>query len=343
MDQPADPAAAVTPGGPHAPLVPVVTLPAGTPVSSPPCCSGLRASRVTLPAALPGAASPSSPPPATGRSSPPTAAPRSCSPTRGRTNEPFGNNTQGRQARSGGARRRHLGGAPVHLSGLDALQDQTRRRNGPGVLARGDARRPRRARRARLRVRLLPRLRADADGPPGDHDDLPPGLGPHDDHRRLPDRGVPDRADRTGRRHRLLAAGGGPLARGAGPRHQGDAAIVRAMADRRPRRRLQRHHRRHRPPRPDRAAVALPAHVGYRRHADPADERGRRSRCCRSSCTAGEAARLAAPADRRQGLRGLDALGAERREPPLGRGERGHRGAGPPRGRGDRSPARPGR
>ena len=88
-----------------------------------------------------------------------------------------------------------------------------------------------------------------------------------------------------------------------------------------PRRRVQRHHRRDRPAGADRAAAAVPALDGLRRHADPArlGAGGDHAAAGRDG-EARLAARLAAPAHRRQGEPRVDALGDPRRAAPLGRG-----------------------
>ena len=57
-----------------------------------------------------------------------------------------------------------VAGAPVHLTGFDALQQSERRRRRAGRAARGADRRLRRADRAGLRVRLVPGDRAARDG-----------------------------------------------------------------------------------------------------------------------------------------------------------------------------------
>ena len=114
-----------------------------------------------------------------------------------------------------------VAGAPVHLTGFDALSVQSGGGNGPGVLVE-----------ALLGgfgallvlafvfgsfLALVPILMAIVVDP----DHLPGRLGPDDGHRRLADRAVPDRADRPRRGDRLLAARRRALARGARPRPRG--------------------------------------------------------------------------------------------------------------------------
>src|SRR5947209_5599705 len=67
---------------------------------------------------------------------------------------------------------------------------------------------------ARFRVRLAARVRADPDRDRLDHDHVPGSVGRQLDYRRFDDRRVPGGADRPRHRDRLLAPGGGPLARG---------------------------------------------------------------------------------------------------------------------------------
>jgi RND superfamily putative drug exporter len=121
-------------GGQYAPIVPVVTLPAGTAVSSPAVRSGLERVTGKLAAALPGAriASYAS----TGSSAFVSAD--------GRTtfllayplpdNESFGTNTHAAAKAAAALRGVTIAGAPVHVTGIDALQNQTGGSGGPGVL-----------------------------------------------------------------------------------------------------------------------------------------------------------------------------------------------------------------
>jgi MMPL family len=106
----------------------------------------------------------------------------------------------------------------------------------------------------------------------------------------------------------------------------GEAAVVKAMETAAEGGRLQRHHGRDRPPRPGRPAGAVPALDRLRRAADsPRLGRGRDHPPSYRPREARAAARLAAPENGREGEPGLDALGRDRRAPPLARG-RGRRG-----------------
>ncbi|CAA9330642.1 MAG: hypothetical protein AVDCRST_MAG29-1032, partial [uncultured Nocardioidaceae bacterium] len=129
------------------------------------------------------------------------------------------------------------------------------------------------ARRAAVRVRVVPGTAAAADRGGVDPDHLPDRAGPDHLHRRELRGAVPDLAGGTRRGHRLLTAPGDALARGAGAR------------PRQPRRRGDSHaHRRrggpglrsdsgHQPDRPAGAAGPFPAQHGYRRHAYSAGQR----------------------------------------------------------------------
>jgi putative drug exporter of the RND superfamily len=122
-------------GGEHAPLVPVVTLPAGKTVDSPGVRSDLRAVEAKLERALPRAriASYAS-----------TGDPGFVSPN-GRTtfavvnplpdpNQPFGDNPKAEKNARSALRGATVAGATVHLSGFDALQQDSGGDKGPGVL-----------------------------------------------------------------------------------------------------------------------------------------------------------------------------------------------------------------
>jgi RND superfamily putative drug exporter len=121
-------------GGRDAPLIPVVTLPLGTSVSSPEVRSGLAHLQQKLERAIPGArvASYAS----TGN--------RAFVSADGRTtfmlaypppdNEAFGNNTKAAKRATAMLAGTTVAGAPVHLTGIDALQNQTGGGKGPGVL-----------------------------------------------------------------------------------------------------------------------------------------------------------------------------------------------------------------
>jgi RND superfamily putative drug exporter len=121
-------------GGDQAPLVPVVTLPAGTSVSSPAVTAGLDQIAAKLEQANPGSRIASF---ASTHS-------RAFVSADGRTtfmlayphpdNEAFGDNTKAAKRASAALRGATVAGAPVHLTGIDALANQTRGGGGPGVL-----------------------------------------------------------------------------------------------------------------------------------------------------------------------------------------------------------------
>ncbi|MDQ6607944.1 MAG: MMPL family transporter [Actinomycetota bacterium] len=121
-------------GGNYAPLVPVVTLPAGTPVSSPTVRAGLQQIESKLRAAIPGARTASFA--STGN--------RAFVSADGRTtfvlvypppdNESFGNNTKAAKQATAVLSGDTIAGAPVHVTGFDALANQTGGGGGPGVL-----------------------------------------------------------------------------------------------------------------------------------------------------------------------------------------------------------------
>jgi RND superfamily putative drug exporter len=121
-------------GGNYAPLVPVVTLPAGVSVSSPRVRAGLLAVEAKLRAALPG----------TRTASFADTGNRAFVSSDGRTtfvlayprpdNEAFGNNTRAATIAAHALAGDRIAGAPVHVTGLDALANQTGGGKGPGVL-----------------------------------------------------------------------------------------------------------------------------------------------------------------------------------------------------------------
>ncbi|HWE32631.1 MAG TPA: MMPL family transporter [Solirubrobacteraceae bacterium] len=120
-------------GGQYAPLVPVVTLPAGTSASSPAVRAGLLGVESKLRAAVPGLRTASYAD--TGN--------RAFVSADGRTtfvlaypppdNESFGNNTRAAKTAARALAGDTIAGAPVHLTGLDALANQTGGSSGPGV------------------------------------------------------------------------------------------------------------------------------------------------------------------------------------------------------------------
>src|SRR3954447_2671361 len=122
-------------GGQAAPLLPVVTLPAGRTVDSP----GVRAQLATLDHRLAGAL------PGARIASLASTGARAFVSRDGRTtfaiaypprdrDQPFGDNPKAEKRARAALRGAVVAGAPVHLTGFDALQDQTGGSNGPGVL-----------------------------------------------------------------------------------------------------------------------------------------------------------------------------------------------------------------
>ncbi len=121
-------------GGNSAPLVPVVTLPAGASVSSPAVRRGLERIETTLRAAIPGTRTASFASTgnrafvsADGRTTFVLAYPRP-------DNESFGNNTKAAKRAAAVLAGVRVDGAPVRVTGFDALANQTGGGNGPGVL-----------------------------------------------------------------------------------------------------------------------------------------------------------------------------------------------------------------
>jgi RND superfamily putative drug exporter len=120
-------------GGQNAPLVPVVTLPAGVSVSSPAVRSGLLHIESQLRQALPGARTASFASTgnkafvsADGRTTFVLAYPRP-------DNEAFGDNTRAAKTAAAVLAGDTIAGAPVHVTGVDALAQQTGGSGGPGV------------------------------------------------------------------------------------------------------------------------------------------------------------------------------------------------------------------
>jgi RND superfamily putative drug exporter len=121
-------------GGNYAPLVPVVTLPAGTSVSSPAVRSGLEQVEAKLRAAIPG----------TRTASFASTGDKAFVSADGRTtfvlaypppdNEAFGDNSHAAKKAAKVLAGDTIAGAPVHVTGFDALTNQTGGGGGPGVL-----------------------------------------------------------------------------------------------------------------------------------------------------------------------------------------------------------------
>jgi putative drug exporter of the RND superfamily len=120
-------------GGNNAPLVPVVTLPSGVSASSPAARSGLEWIESKLRRAIPG----------TRTVSFAETGDKAFLSSDGRTtfvlaypppdNESFGSNTKAAKKATAALRGETVAGAPVHVTGIDALADQTGGSNGPGV------------------------------------------------------------------------------------------------------------------------------------------------------------------------------------------------------------------
>jgi putative drug exporter of the RND superfamily len=121
-------------GGRTSPLIGVVTLPAGTPVSSPAVRAGLESVQRRLQRAIPGLRTASFA--STGN--------RAFVSADGRTtfvfafpppdNESFGNNTRAAKTAQAALAGQTIAGAPVRVTGIYALQNQTGGSGGPGVL-----------------------------------------------------------------------------------------------------------------------------------------------------------------------------------------------------------------
>ncbi len=121
-------------GGENTPLVPVVTLPAGQTVTSPQVRAGLQRVEATLRRAIRG----------TRTASFADTGNRAFASADGRTtfvlaypppdNESFGNNTQAAKRAKAALAGATVAGAPVSLTGVDALQSQVSSGKGPGVL-----------------------------------------------------------------------------------------------------------------------------------------------------------------------------------------------------------------
>jgi putative drug exporter of the RND superfamily len=123
-------------GGEHAPLVPVVTLPAGKTVDSPGVRSDLRSMEARVERALPRARV----------ASYASTGDRGFVSADGRTtfavvnplpdpDQPFGDNPDAEKKARAALQGTTVAGAPIHLSGFDALQQDSGGDNGPGVLA----------------------------------------------------------------------------------------------------------------------------------------------------------------------------------------------------------------
>ena len=326
-----------------APLIPVVTLPKGETVESPGVRAELTRLDRRLDDALPGARI----------ASYPSTGDRTFVSDDGRTvfalvsprpdpDSAFGENPKAEKAASAALKDVTIAGQPVHLTGFDALaEDSGGDGNGPGVFLE--------ALLGGLGALLVltfvfasllafvPLFMAFVSI----MTTFLLLLGLTEITSRLADRAVPDRADRPRCRDRLLADRRLALARGARAWAQRRRGHPEGDGDGRPRGRVQRHHRRDRPAGADRAAAAVPALDGLRRHADPArlDARGAHA-AAGGHGQARPAARLAAQAHRRQGEPRVDALGGDGLATPVDR--RGGRHGGDPgaRVRRHRPPAR---
>ncbi len=268
-------------GGSQAPYVPVITVPAGRadhrpgrgrghragvrgagPRDPARADRGLRDHRITRRSSPATAGPPSrwSTPPRSAASAAPTSARRSTAPwprplLRAGTSGSPARSCWPTAARSGQGHRDH---------------------------GRGDDRRGRRAGHPGPGVRQLPGPAAAGHRRHLRAGHVPAGRRAYRGHRGQPDRRVPDRADRPGRGHRLLAAGGQPLARGAGRGPGQPGRRDRGDEPRGPGRGVLRPHRRHRAAVDDRPAGAHAAQRRLRRRAGAAGlGGGRRSPCCR--------------------------------------------------------------
>ena len=175
-----------------------------------------------------------------------------------------------------------VAGAPVRITGIDALVSVVRREQRPERPARDPGRRPRRPDRAAVRVRIADGVRAAPDGRHRHPHHLPDPVASRRGHRGLGGGAVPDLADRPRRGDRLRPADRDALARGA-RRRAGQPRVGRGGHGAR---REGRHHQRrrggHRPAGAGGAARAVPAQHRLRGHADPPRQRaGGRSRSCR--------------------------------------------------------------
>ena len=180
---------------------------------------------------------------------------------------------------------------------LRRASERVRRRQRDRSAPRVPAGRPGRPDRARVRLRVVPGLRADRDGDRLDHDHVPPGLGLDHVHGHLAGGAVPDRPGRARDRDRLLVAGRLALARGARPRTNRGRGRPARDGDRGTGRRLQWDDGGDRPAGDGRASGALPAKHGLWRHADPAGQHpGRDHPASGRALEGGPAARLAPPA-----------------------------------------------
>lgn len=122
-------------GGEHAPLLPVVTLPAGKTVDSPGVRAGLRQIDAKLARALPHARIASFA--STGDRGFVSADGRTTFAVANPTpdpDQPFGDNPKAEKKARAALRGATVAGAPVHLTGFDALQQDSGGDNGPGVL-----------------------------------------------------------------------------------------------------------------------------------------------------------------------------------------------------------------
>ena len=172
------PSATTAPAATRSPLRPVVTLPAGkTRRLARRARASCARSKRTLAQALPGArvagyASTGDTRLRLAR----TGARRSRSPTRRRDpDQPFGDNPK---AREGGDARRSrgatVGGAPVHLTGFDALPGSERRQaTARACCSRRCSAASARCSCSRFVFALVPGVRADPDGDRLDHDHVP--------------------------------------------------------------------------------------------------------------------------------------------------------------------------
>jgi putative drug exporter of the RND superfamily len=122
-------------GGNSAPLMPIVTLPAGSSVNSPAVQSELRAIEARLQRVLPGGRMASYA--STGNHAFLSKDSRTTfivDYPRPDPNQPFGDNPKAAEKATAALKGMTVAGAPVHLTGFDALSVQSGGGNGPGVL-----------------------------------------------------------------------------------------------------------------------------------------------------------------------------------------------------------------
>ena len=308
-------------GGDVAPIVPVVQLPPGTTVDSPGVREELGKAVARIEATLPGAMT----------ASYASTGDRAFVSDDGRTTfglvyipakggvDPGQEEAHAAQAALAGVT---VGGAPVEVTGLDALRASAgTREQRYGRPARHPAGGAGRAPRARLRLPFAHGIRAAADGAGRHPDDLSARLAARERDRCIGDRAVPRCVGRARDRDRLRAPNRRALARrAAAVRRDQRGRSTEGDAARRRRRRLQRDHRGDLIARAARPAGAVHAQHRHRRADDRARQRRRRDHAApRRAGDDRPQVRLAAQLARRKREPRLVHMGATRRTTPLGR------------------------